>query len=621
MTTPRNLLIAQFSCEQIETVLQKFSLAPVLPAFGDVRWEEIAFRSPIRHQITQFLNFAMAEANVPLPKLTSTMFRAYEESGERGEFDRCYLERRRLLGQAAVAALLRPDNSTLRDALFRRWAETLEENSWAGSIQKAPELETDTPDLKAMEAAATLAEICAMFRAVAPLSLVEQTEQRLQRMLDRYIASHDPPEPWFTVRHNWNAVCHYGMISIGLNLPTPSNKLAQMCSRMTRWLPYYLEGFTKDGGTSEGPAYWNYGFSRFSWLNHAVETATAGRWSLIESDARIPKISRFGIRMFVPPEGQINFADAPARGQPDPGLISYLATRLGRADLTAAARELWCLTLAEEPDWRAKNTRRLHFLQLSRRFLFSPATLRKSRMLWWPVRQFYLPQLQVWNIRGEETDGKQWSVAAKGGHNNEGHNHNDCGSYIVHLDGCPLISELGMPQYDKKFFGPRRYDSLAARSHGHSVPEINGCEQISGETAASVVLGHSLNPGYFSLDLTRCYPRESGHEKITRTFTLERHPFRLTIEDVFHLVRPGTVESAIITFGHITLLDSQTARIENGSRSLLLALFDTAHLPAMEEKSFMDDVGITHPVKRLVLRPQLPVERIAFIRYSFTISS
>lgn len=619
--TPRNLLTTRLSHEQLETELRKTPLASALPAFGDARWEKAATQPAIRRQAEQFVDFATAEASQPLPQLTPAMFRAYEESGERGTFDRCYLERRRLLGQAAVAALLRPDDSTLRDALFRRWEKTLQESSWTGNIHKASDPEADKPDLKATEAAATLAEICAAFRQVAPSSLVEQTEQRLQRMLGQYIASSDPPETWFTARSNWNAVCHYGIVSIGLNLPTSPKKLAEMFFRMSQWLPYYLEGFPADGGCSEGPAYWSYGFSRFAWLNHAVETASAGRWSLIEGDAHIPKIAQFGIRMFVPPEGQINFADAPANGQPCPALISYLADRLGRTDLIVAARELWRLHLNSVPNWRARNTRRLHFLQLSRRFLFAPATLHKTRTPRWPVRQFYLPQLQIWNIRGVELDGKQWSVAAKGGHNNEAHNHNDCGSYVVHLDGLPLIAELGMPQYDKRFFGPHRYDSLAAGSQGHSVPLVNGLAQIPGESAASAVLGHSLNPGYFSLDLTRCYPEAGGHQRITRTFTLERQPFRLIIEDAFQLVRPVAVESALITFGRVTQYDDQTATIESNEQRLLLTVSAPNHLAALEEKSFIDDVGITHPVQRIVIRPVSPPTLTAFIKYSLTISS
>lgn len=622
--TTRNLLTAPPSAEELEKELQTNPPVSILPVYGDARWAEIALRPSIRHQVKQFVEFASAEASLTMPELTPAMYRAYQEHGERIQFDLSYLERRRMLGQTAMAALLRPSSNALTDALYRRWEETLEERSWTGTAHESStsKQRVDRPDLKATEAAATLAEICSIFRHVAPRHLVQETEQRLQRMLDFYITAPDPLETWFVTWHNWNAVCHYGLLSIGLHIPMSSKKLAEALSRMAAWLPNYLRGFALDGGTSEGIAYWNYGFSRFAWLNHALETASNMRYSLIEKDARIPEIVRFGIRMFVPPESQINFADAPASGRLCPGLISYLAERLDQPDLRSAARMLWQINVAQEPDWCAKNTQRLHFLQLSRRFLFAPRSIRKTTVSRWPVRKFYLPHLQVWNVRGEDRKtGLQWSVAAKGGHNEEGHNHNDCGSYIVHLNGHPLISELGTPQYDGNYFRDRRYTFLAASSLGHSVPAINGREQIPGESAASTVLKHSTSPDRFSLDLTRCYPTESCCEEVRRDFSIKRTPFCLAIKDSFRLTAAAPVESVVITTSHVTQLDPQTVRIGNEACKLLLTAYETGHIAAIEKKTFTDDIGITHPVTRIIIRPQGRKKSAFSIKYSVTISS
>lgn len=622
--TIRNLLAAPPAAGWLEKNLKTNPPVSIFPAYGDARWAEIALRPSIRHQANQFVEFASAEASLPMPELTPAMYRAYREYGERIQFDLCYLERRRLLGQAAMAALLHPSSRTLTDALYRRWEETLGERSWTGTAHESPTQGqgVDRPDLKATETAATLAEICSIFRHAAPNHLVEATEKRLQRMLDSYISTQEPPEAWFVTRHNWNPVCHYGVISIGLHIPTSAKKLAEALSRMALWLPNYLLGFTSDGGTSEGISYWNYGFSRFTWLNHALETASARRYSLLESDARVPEIARFGIRMFVPPKSQINFADAPVSGQPCPGLVSYLAERLDLPDLRSAARMLWRINTSQEPDWRAKNTQRLHFLQLSRRFLFAPTSIQKNTASRWTVRRFYLPHLQIWNVRGKDRiTGLPWSVAAKGGHNGEGHNHNDCGSYIVHLDGHPLISELGAPQYDRNYFKDGRYTFLAAGSQGHSVPIINGCVQSSGKAAASTVLRHSTSPDRFSLDLTRCYPAESCCEEARRDFSIKHAPFCLTIEDSFRLTSTVPVESVVITTSHVIRLDSRRIRIENDIHSLLLATDEACHISAVENQFFTDDIGVTHPVARIIIRLLDRKKSTLSIKYSVAISS
>lgn len=56
------------------------------------------------------------------------------------------------------------------------------------------------------------------------------------------------------------------------------------------------------------------------------------------------------------------------------------------------------------------------------------------------------------------------------GHNADHHNHNDCGSFLLNLDGAPALLEIGAPEYVHDFFNDKRYTFLAARPLGHSVP-------------------------------------------------------------------------------------------------------------------------------------------------------
>src|SRR5690606_39665769 len=48
--------------------------------------------------------------------------------------------------------------------------------------------------------------------------------------------------------------------------------------------------------------------------------------------------------------------------------------------------------------------------------------------------------------------------AAKGGYNNESHNHNDIGSFILYKEGKPLFIDAGVGTYTKKTFSNERYD-------------------------------------------------------------------------------------------------------------------------------------------------------------------
>jgi hypothetical protein len=71
-------------------------------------------------------------------------------------------------------------------------------------------------------------------------------------------------------------------------------------------------------------------------------------------------------------------------------------------------------------------------------------------------------------------------MAAKAGHNAESHNQNDVGSFIVALDGRPLIIDVGVGVYTRQTFGPGRYEIWTMRSSWHNVSEVDQVLQAAG---------------------------------------------------------------------------------------------------------------------------------------------
>jgi hypothetical protein len=87
----------------------------------------------------------------------------------------------------------------------------------------------------------------------------------------------------------------------------------------------------------------------------------------------------------------------------------------------------------------------------------------------------YLPDAQWYMVRKPN-----YSFAAKGGHNEEGHNHNDVGNFVLATDNGQMIADMGAMEYTAKCFSSERYTLLQNSSRGHSVPIIDGKEQGSG---------------------------------------------------------------------------------------------------------------------------------------------
>ena len=78
------------------------------------------------------------------------------------------------------------------------------------------------------------------------------------------------------------------------------------------------------------------------------------------------------------------------------------------------------------------------------------------------------------------------TLAVKGGHNGEHHNHNDVG--IVRRGArtaCRCSSTPGRPTYTAQTFGPDRYAIWTMQSAWHNVPVIRGREQLPGAAYAA----------------------------------------------------------------------------------------------------------------------------------------
>jgi hypothetical protein len=117
------------------------------------------------------------------------------------------------------------------------------------------------------------------------------------------------------------------------------------------------------------------------------------------------------------------------------------------------------------------------------------------------------------------------AAAFKGGHNNQPHNHNDLGSFVIVCDGESVLSDLGTDAYVKSTFSPRRYTSSVMNSFGHPVPLVAGKLQLSGADARAVTVRNEFTDttDLWEIDITSAYaPDVPALEKLTRTFLYTR---------------------------------------------------------------------------------------------------
>ena len=154
-----------------------------------------------------------------------------------------------------------------------------------------------------------------------------------------------------------------------------------------------------------------------------------------------------------------------------------------------------------------------------------------------PLADVWLPDLQLRTVRRGD-----FTLVCKGGVNEGGHNHNDCGSFMVWVGGAPQVVDAGNMTYTGKTFSSERYTLWNIRSMYHNVPLIGGFEQVNGwERRARNV---EKLPDGLRLDLAPAYPGEAGVRECGRTAACADKGCR--VEDVIRLDAPQAVTEVFL---------------------------------------------------------------------------
>lgn len=547
-----NLLQNPIPEAELAAILAETAGRPALPPMEDPVWQAARGNPATACWLPGLVTQATAEALEPLPPLPDALYGDFFKTGLRLPFEKVYFERRRRLARAALALLTVESSKRdlFRESFIQKLEGILGEDSWSLPAHVWTNETGKDPlqiDLFAAETANTLAELLVVFDSVIPGALGQGIRSRLRSTIFENYTTRQPPFHWTGLPMNWNAVCHQGVLGAALAIEEDHALVARLLAMTARYLPIFLEGFGNDGSTSEGPAYWSYGFGWFIELNAQLEHRTSGRLSIIEGGEKVRCIARFAPQMTLSGGHFVNFSDGGHDGRLNASLLVYLGSRLGEPMIGALGNSVYRQLAAEGPNLAAQ---RCDFFHLSRYVLRVPAPEATAGAEEPDQPDAFFPDYGALVARGTDTRGHRWEFSAKGGHNEEHHNHNDCGSFLLNIDGNSALAEIGAPEYVHDFFKPVvRYTFLAARSLGHSVPFINGCEQSTGLEFAALVLASAIGQDRveFAVDLTRCYPAEARCKKIHRTFVFEKKAGRLTVSDTYELEGPGTFESILMT--------------------------------------------------------------------------
>lgn len=523
----RNLLTSAFSVESLESSLLEPEDWTYFPKDAK-EWQKI---------VPEIIYNKQIEAGEKLlgkewPNLKATTFLEYKRTGNRTHYQDIQFERRNSLTTLVIAEMLEDKGRFVDDILNLVWA-ICEETYWGIPahlhLQEAgpglPDIEDPSVDLFAAETGAQIAWtdfiVGDKLDEINPLIRKRMYLETNRKIHEPYLKATSYKYMGYnkTIRrpNNWNPWINSNVMLSVLLLEKDKRKRAEVMYKCMDVLDNYLNPHPADGGCDEGPSYWGRaGASVFDCLD-VIDLATAHKVNLF----RDPLVSNMGTYIYKASVGNgyyLNFADAGMKVKHSPILLYRYGKAIGSEVMKEMAAYFGDSQNLKESTFRRSLGRAIPGL-----YYISEVLNQKAKEPL--VRDFWLPDIQVMGARDKEDSREGLYLAAKGGHNEESHNHNDIGNFVVFADSEPAIIDIGVETYTKETFGPNRYDIWTMNSAHHNLlPTVNGTMQKNGmEFKAKNVLYRVTDKKVtYSLDISSSYPKSSGIIKWNKVFTYTR---------------------------------------------------------------------------------------------------
>lgn len=445
------------------------------------------------------------------------------------------------------------------------------EQTWWGwsahfHLQKAPkglpDINEPTIDLGVGEVATNLAWTWYLFKdvfdKVHPLISQRVKQELMRKVVNPYYERNDFGYQGFKGGrvNNWNPWINYNMLNCALLLEdNPEKKVAEV-QKIINSMDKFLNSYSDDGGCDEGPSYWGAAGALLYEGLSLLEKATNGKFN-VYNNPLIHNMGTYFYKVNIHAPYFINFADADATTGGNPSAVYRYGKAINDAQMYQFGAYLAKLNKWGESIFSGRICDQIKNLGLLNE-------LRNAEGKEALVADFWLPQTEVAGARDAEGSFKGFFFGAKGGFNNESHNHNDVGSCVMYFDSKPCLIDLGREQYVAKTFGPRRYEIWTMQSGYHNLPVINGKDQMPGAEykATNSLFTKNKNQAVFSTDIAKAYPPEAFVKSWVRTYTLNRGK-NFIISDKFSLTKnSGAISSNLITYCKVTELSAGILKFE-----------------------------------------------------------
>ncbi len=347
--------------------------------------------------------------------------------------------------------------------------------------------------------------------------------------------------------NNWTPWCNTEVMLCFLLLEEDQAKLDYALDKSVRSMDIFLHSVGEDGACEEGITYWRYAAGKmYEWLQILYD-ASGGRFDFFDN-AKVRRMGEYVSRSHVGNGYFANFADSNARIM---RTIKPMIWAYGRAVGSSEMQDfaLYCMgdrstgrfeyPIRDSSEiFRSLQTVRFHPAIRARLDSLNSLAGESSfedvlqSLTAGIPRSTWYGDLEVLYTRSDSG----WSLAAKGGHNGESHNHNDTGSCILFVRGTPVLVDSGVGIYTAQTFNGQRYSIWTMQSDWHNLPSVNGASQPGGPKYRAKDVLAEPNRGSLSVDISGAYPESAACTKWVRDYSLSLDGVpSLSITDTYSL--------------------------------------------------------------------------------------
>ena len=603
--TERNLLQkAAGSEEQLKEALVMNQKWVPYPAYNDrAGWNELLGTNK-----ESLIRAGEKMLNYEWKVIRATDYLEYERSGERNIMQNPYEANRKAIN-ALMLAELAEGKGRFIDQLINGVFYSCEMTSWVLSAhlvrqstkRSLPDYREQVIDLGSGNFGSMLSWVYYFFHdsfdKIDPVISQRLRHTLQERILDPYM--NNDREWWMAFQwkpgmiiNNWNPWCNSNALQCFLLMENNKDKLAKAVYRSMQSVDKFINFVKSDGACEEGTSYWGHAAGKLYDYLQILSDGTGGKLSLF-NEPMIRRMGEYMSRSYVGNGWVVNFADASAQGGGDPLLIYRFGKAVNSDEMMHFAAYL---LNGRKPYATMGNDafRSLQSLLCCNELAKATPKHDMPDVTWYPETEFCYMK----NKNG-------MFVAAKGGFNNESHNHNDVGTFSLYVNTIPVIIDAGVGTYTKQTFGKDRYTIWTMQSNYHNLPMINGVPQKFGQEykAANTVCNEKKR--MFSTDIATAYPAEAKVKSWVRSYKLDDR--KLVVADNYTLnevLAPNQVN--FLTWGNVTFPSPGKVRIE--VRGQKVELDYPAQFKAELETVKLDDPRLSNVWGKEIYRITLKAE-------------